>query len=193
MPTTIAITGGIGSGKSHVCAKLEAHGSRLFYADPEAKRIVRKNPEVRQALIELVGPEVYDAQGQLAKPVLASYLCRGREYSQRVDRIVHPRVAQAWQQFIEQHQVQDHIYMECALLYESGFERLVDRVIHVSCPFEERLRRVMARDHIDRETALRWIALQWPEEEKAQRADHIILNDGKADVEAQLRALDLLP
>lgn len=192
MSKTIAITGGIGSGKSYVCRILADSGLPLFYADPEAKHIVRHHPDVRRALIELVGPEVYDAQGQLVKSVLAAYLCQGREYSKRVDEIVHPRVAEAWRAFVAQHPLAERVGMECALLYESGLDREVDCVVHVSCPDEERMRRVMARDGIDRATAQRWMALQMPEAEKAQRAHIVIVNDGQADVEAQLRAHSLL-
>lgn len=94
----IGITGGIGSGKSYVCRQLEAVGHEVFYCDAEAKRIIRHDATVQQALRQLVGREVYDAEGHLVKPVLAAYLCRGREYAARVDAIVHPRVALAFAQ-----------------------------------------------------------------------------------------------
>ena len=98
-PLRIGITGGIGSGKSYICHQLEQTGHRIFYCDDEAKRIIRTHPDVMNELRALVGPEVYDANGGLNKSVLAAYLCRGRNYSQRVDRIVHPRVAEAFRQF----------------------------------------------------------------------------------------------
>lgn len=79
--------------------------------------------------------------------------------------------------------------MECALLFEVGWQRLVDKSLLVTCPEEERIARIIARDHIDRTTALKWIALQMPETEKQKLADFILLNDGRTDVEAQLRAL----
>lgn len=94
----IGITGGIGSGKSYVCRQLEAVGHEVFYCDEEAKRIIRHDATVQQALRQLVGHEVYDAEGRLVKPVLAAYLCRGREYAAQVDAIVHPRVALAFAQ-----------------------------------------------------------------------------------------------
>ena len=92
----IGITGGIGSGKSYVCRQLEAVRHEVFYCDEEAKRIIRHDATVQQALRQLVGHEVYDAEGRLVKPVLAAYLCRGREYAAQVDAIVHPRVAEAF-------------------------------------------------------------------------------------------------
>ncbi len=187
---TLAVTGGIGAGKSHVCQILADAGYPVFYADPEAKRIIRTHPEVHRELTALVGSEVYDAEGRLQKSVLAAFLCRGTESSHRVDEIVHPRVAEAWQAFVaDQSPLVPLVVMECALLFESGFDRLVDRSLLVECPDEERIRRVMARDSIDRATTLRWMALQMPEAEKRRRASFTLLNDGHADVRHQLEEL----
>lgn len=92
----IGITGGIASGKSYVCSQLEAAGHPVFYCDAEAKRIIRTDPAVRRELSALVGPEVYAADGQLVKSVLAAWLCRSRSHAAQVDAIVHPRVANAF-------------------------------------------------------------------------------------------------
>lgn len=190
--TTIAITGGIGSGKSHLCRILEESGAPIFYADAVAKHIIRTHPAVQRDLRSLVGTEVYDAEGRLVKSVLAAYLCQGTAFSHRVDAIVHPRVAEAWTAFVEQHSASGapYIYMECALLFESGFERFVDKTLLVVCDEEERIRRVMRRDGIDRETVLRWMALQMPEAEKRRRADRIV--ESGAREREQLRQLGLL-
>lgn len=193
MPQTIALTGGIGSGKSYVCRLIAAAGFPVFYADPEAKRIIRTDSHVRQSLISLVGAEVYDREGRLDKSVLAAYLCRGSEYSTQVDAIVHPRVAQAWRDFVAEHGAARHIYMECALLFEAGWQHLVDRTVLVTCPEEERIRRIMARDGIDRPTALHWIALQMPESEKASLADVQLVNDGITPIVPQLIRHHLIP
>lgn len=186
---TIGITGGIGSGKSHVCRMLAQQGAPIFYADDAAKQIMRTHPEVQRELRALLGEEVYDSAGQLVKSVVAAYLCQGEQNSQRINAIVHPRVETAWCEFVKAHSHAPIIYMECALLFEVGWQRLVDKSLLVTCPEEERIARIIARDHIDRATALKWIALQMPETEKQKLADFILLNDGSADVEAQLRTL----
>ena len=76
--------------------------------------------------------------------------------------------------------------MECALLYESGFEHLVDKVILVTASQETRVRRVMARDGVTREKALAWMALQMPETEKVKRADHIVTSETDGQLENTL-------
>lgn len=182
-----AITGGIGSGKSFYCKQLEQLGYPIFYCDDEAKRIIRTSADVRRELCALVGNEVYDAEGRLQKPVLAAYLCQGKASASKVDAIVHPRVAQEFREWaLVQSQTHEHVFMECALLYESGFEHLVDRVILVTASQETRVRRVMARDGVTREKALAWMALQMPEEEKMARAHHIVYSEQDGALEGAL-------
>ena len=189
---TLGVTGGIGSGKSYVCSILAQQGAPIFYADDAAKQIMRTHSAVQEELCALLGSEVYDAEGHLVKSVVAAYLCQGEAHSQRVNAIVHPRVEEAWREFVAQRADAPIIYMECALLFEVGWQRLVDKSLLVTCPEEERIARIMERDHIDHTTALKWIALQMPETEKQQLADIAIVNDGKADVATQLRSLGLL-
>ena len=201
LPLRIGITGGIGSGKSYVCHQLEQAGHRIFYCDDEAKRIIRTHPDVMDELRALVGPQVYDADGRLNKPVLAAYLCQGRHYSQQVDRIVPPRVAQAFGQFcaaqpsaananlpippgkclsleaLQQLPTSGVVFMECALLFESGFNRLVDYSVLVHVSAQTQLLRLMARDHISAQKAQSWIDLQLSESEKMARADAYIVNE----------------
>ena len=184
----IAITGGIGCGKSYVCRSIESEGYPIFYCDDEAKRIIRGDEQVKQALKQLVGEDVYDADGKLVKPVLAAFLCRGKDYAAQVDAIVHPRVGETFIKWCEQ-QTTEKVFMECALLFESGFDRYVDYTIFVAAPYQVRLQRVMSRDNVTQEKALEWMALQMPEGEKARRADFIVNNDGDTPIEPQIRQI----
>lgn len=181
------ITGGIGSGKSFICSILESHGFPVFYCDPIAKAIIRNDLEVRRELAALVGQDVYTDNG-LNKPVLAAYLCKGPAYAKQVDEIVHPRVAQAFLKWKESANA-PVVFMECALLFESGFDLLVDRTIQVTVPEHVRIRRVMQRDCISEEKAKAWMNLQMPEEEKVQRANYQIINDGEAPILPQLESI----
>lgn len=184
----IAVTGGIGSGKSYVCRLIEAAGFPVFYCDDEAKRIMRTDAAVRNALTALVGPACYDECGLPVKSELARYICSGPDNAGRVDAIVHPAVGRAFERWADR-QPSGAVFMECALLFESGFDRYADLTVLVSAPFEVRVHRVMERDGITREKALGWMALQMPEEEKARRAGRILCNGDGDDIGRQTELL----
>ena len=170
----IGITGGIGSGKSYVCKLLKAHGIEVYDCDQAAKRIIRTSEEVRQQLLQLIG--------SMEKADIARFLLESETNAKKIDAIVHPAVFRDFEE-------SGYQWMESAILYESGANRLVDRVVVVTAPEEVRIQRVMQRDTISREKALQWMQRQWPQEELCRRADYEILNDGHADLNEQIEAL----
>jgi len=171
-----AVTGGIASGKSWFCTKLRNHGNEVYSCDDAAKRIIRTDTEVRKELTAIVGNDLYSADGTLQKHVLAAYITSSQTHAAKVNAVVHPRVAADYRSWQSAQQTQ-HTFMECALLFESGFDKLVDRTILIYAREATRLRRLMKRDGITAEQARRWMALQMPEAEKKRRADIIIPND----------------
>ena len=178
----VAITGGIGSGKSYVCRLLEQHDICIYDCDSAAKRLMRTSETLRQQLTRLIGPDTYDAEGRLNKAIVAQFLLKSEENARAIDGIVHPAVANDFEQ-------SGYQWMECAILYESGFDRLVDRVIVVTAPEAIRIERIMQRDGITREKALEWIHRQWPQEKVRQLADYEIVNDGYTDLEQQIERI----
>lgn len=174
----VAVTGGIGSGKSFVCRMLEERGVRIYDCDSAAKRIMASSADVRDALTRLLGAEVY-AGGRLDKAVLAKYLLASDDNAQRINAIVHPAVAA---DFLSS----GYQWMECAILFSSGFDRHVDRTVCVTAPLDVRVSRIMRRDGITRAKAEEWIGCQMPQEEVACRSDYIINNDGVQPLEPQV-------
>ena len=174
----IAVTGGIGSGKSFVCRQLAERGIRVYDCDAAAKRLMRSSAVLQEKLKELVGAEVYH-DGQLVKPVMAAFLLASDENQKAVNSIVHPAVA-------EDFKSSGYDWMECAILFESGFDYLVDCVICVTAPDEVRIQRVISRDGLSRERALEWLAKQFPQEEVLRRSDYEIVNDGQSDIGQQI-------
>ena len=177
----IAITGGIGSGKSYVCRILEKQGIKVYDCDAEAKCLMRTDAELQAGLKKLVGEEVYSADGILQKPVLAQFILTSEANKQAVNDVVHPAVARDFEQ-------SDCEWMESAILFDSGFDRRThfDKVVCVSAPVAVRLQRIMQRDHISQEKAQQWIDAVMPQEELIARSDYEIVNDGVRDVEAQV-------
>ncbi len=177
----IGITGGIGSGKSYVCKRLEARGYKVYDCDSAAKRLIRTSPEIRQRLTTLIGPETYNGD-QLNKATVARFLLESEENAKAIDTIVHPAVFRDFEE-------SGLHWMESAILYESGISRLVDKVIVVTAPKEVRIQRVMQRDGISREKVLEWMSRQLPQDEVRQKADFEIVNDGERDIDKQLNKI----
>jgi dephospho-CoA kinase len=176
----IAITGGIGSGKSFVCERLEARGIRVYDCDREAKRLMRESEEIRQGLKALVGEDVYVGT-ELNKPLLAKFLLQSEENKQAVNAVVHPAVASDFEQ-------SGIDWLESAILFDSGFDRRThfDWIICVTAPLDTRVQRVMNRDGISRELTMEWVNKQMPQEEVLRRSNAEIVNDGHADIDKQL-------
>lgn len=180
-----AVTGGIGSGKSFVCKLLNKRGINIYDCDVAAKRIMRTDEGIRQRLMKLIYDGDYQQHAEawqgsrIPKADIAAFLMASEENTNAINSIIHPAVAR---DFLDS----GCEWMECAILYESGFNAHVDRVIAVTAPFETRVARIMARDGISRNAAEEWIAKQLPQEVVAKRADYIIVNDGIEDLERQI-------
>jgi dephospho-CoA kinase len=174
----IGITGGIGSGKSFVCQRLKTRGIEVYDCDSAAKRLIRTSDSIRGQLIQLIGEDAYIGES-LNKVAVARFLLASESNAQAIDHIVHPAV---FQDFMDSGMQ----WMESAILYESGINKLVDRVIVVTAPLEIRIQRVMQRDGITRENVEQWMQRQWSQEEIRKRADYEIVNDGIADIDAQI-------
>lgn len=181
----VAITGGIGSGKSYVSAILEQWGIPVYNADLESKRLTASDVGIRSKLIALLGEEVY-ADGELNKPLLASYLFSSAENAARVNAIIHPVVKEDLKRWLAQRADKEIAAFESAILYEAGFEDAVDAVLMVFAPRELRLERAMKRDSAAREQIEARMAAQMDEEEKCRKADYVVYNDGTSSLEEQL-------
>lgn len=175
----IGITGGIGSGKSFVCQLLAERGISIYDCDAAAKRLMRSSTQLRTALTRLIGVDTYLPDGTLNKPVVARFLLVSDANAHAIDAIVHPAVAADFRESGMQ-------WMECAILFESGFESLVDRVVVVTAPEAVRIQRIMNRDGISEEQARQWMAKQWPQELLRQRAHFEIVNDGEQALGPQI-------
>ena len=179
----VALTGGIGSGKSYVCQLLKAHGIDVYDCDVHAKQLMRTSDTLQRELSMLVGEDVY-RDGVLQKAVLAQYLLHSDEHMQAVNNIIHPAVAYDFEQ-------SDFTWLESAIFFDSGFYKRthVDKVVCVTAPIDVRVQRVMMRDHISKDKALEWISHQLPQEEVLQRSDYEIINDGLRPLEPQITHL----
>lgn len=185
MAIKIGITGGIGSGKSVVSRLLGVLGIPVYLSDVETKRLMVADRSIREGLVGLLGEEVY-VDGELNKPLLASYLFSSSEHARQVNGIVHPRVKEDFRRWSQGHAAFPVVGMESAILVESGFAGEVDGIVMVYAPKEIRIERAIRRDASSRELIEKRVRSQMDDEEKRGYADFVIVNDGETPLIPQV-------
>lgn len=177
----IGITGGIGSGKSEVCKIIEKFGSPILYADDIAKEILFTNEIVKKRIRFEFEEDFYDVDGSIDKKKLAKLIFFDRNLKTKLENIVHPYVIEyIGKQFkkFESSNKYKIIFLEAALIFESGVDELLDYVIAVTADKEKCINRVIERDKTSRDDVLGRINSQLDPQQKAEMADFVIHNDG---------------
>ena len=171
----IGITGGMGCGKSTVVAEFVKLGIPAFVADAEGGKLY-DDPGFLSEVRTLLGDSVFRLDGTIDKRAVAAKVFASPSLLQGLNALVHPRVLAAFDAFCLQHADVPYVLFESAILYDYGFDRLVDKVVCVYLDLEERLQRLEGRDHVCRDELMARINRQLPAEEMMRRADYVILN-----------------
>lgn len=186
----IAITGGIGSGKSVVSRILQVMGYNVYDCDSRAKSLMAHDQDVRRQLTEAFGQDTYLADGSINRAYLSEVAFADDISRVILNGIVHPATARdmnCWAE--EQHQQgADMAFVETALLRTADLDRLMDEVWHVTAPTDVRIKRVMARNGLTASQVQSRIASQTAEEE-VTAGEHVIVNDGDTSLLAQVLKL----
>ena len=172
----VGITGGIGSGKSVVARILRVLGYKVYDCDKSAAGILLSDMSVRAALVDLLGDDIYLHDGQLNKAKMSGMLFNSPSVRADVNAIVHPAVIADFIRWAEMHSADRLLFVESAILAESGLISAVDKSIMVSAPRPERRERVASRDNISVAQADERIASQMPDEDKCRLCDFVISN-----------------
>jgi dephospho-CoA kinase len=175
----IGITGGIGSGKTTICQIFRLLGAPVFEADKEARYLQNNDPFIKDELICLFGKDIYDTNGILIRKKLAKYIFNSAVNLEKVNRIIHPRVHEHYNKWLNKQGKSPYIIYEAAILFESGRYKQLDKVILVTAPLESRIERVISRDNIDRTLVEERIKNQLPDEDKIPLADFVIQNNNR--------------
>ena len=181
----IGITGGISTGKSTFVNYLREllPGAKFFDADAMARELTQHDENVLAEIRRKFGNDIFDANGQLNRSALRAMVFQAPEKRRELEQILHPPIRQHWSGEAEKHrQLNDYFFADIPLLYETGGEKLCDRVVLVACSEEVQLRRLMKRTGLDRNSATAIIAAQMALTEKVKRADHVVWNNGRESV-----------
>lgn len=185
----VGITGGIGSGKSTVCKVFKALGIPVFEADVVAKELMNNDPLLGSQLTGLFGPAVYLPDRTLNRKYLAAIVFNNPILLEQLNKIVHPAVRNAFNVWLEK-QNAAYIIHEAAILFESGFYKLMDKTIAVVADENERISRVAKRDRLTAELVQERIRNQWNDEQRMKLADFVIRNNEKDLIIPQILEID---
>lgn len=181
----IGLTGGIGSGKSTVAAAIRAAGYPVYDTDTQAKRLIVENAAVRQAVAQLLGSDVYE--GNIYRTdLVAQRVFADAELLQQLNQIVHPAVAEDLKTWAENQPV---AFVESAILYESGLDKICDYVAGVLASKTIRLARTMQRDGVDENRVKERMKAQMSNCQLRARVDFVVENDGKRSVDELVKKL----
>lgn len=187
-PYIIGITGGIGSGKSIVSRLLRLMSIPVYDCDSEAKRLMLYSTEIRTALINTVGSEVYQENGELNRAYLAEYMFGNAARIAQINGIVHPIVRNDFKRWVKQLD-RKIVAVESAILLEAKMETDVDAIWLVSAPANMRMQRTILRDSSNEEAVRNRMKSQQDEQEYARQANKIIYNDGSRSLIQQIKEL----
>ena len=177
-PLQVGITGGIGAGKSLVCRIFQCLGVLVYDADSRAKDLMATDAILVEQIKKEFSQLAYRPDGTLDRVYLSKVTFGYQERLEKLNNLVHPRVAFDYQKWWRAHQNSKYLLKEAALLYEAGSYKTVDKIIVVTAPESIRISRIMARDpHRSQEDIKAIMKSQWPEAEKLKRADYVVYND----------------
>ena len=173
----IGITGGIGSGKTTVCAIFSTLGIPIYNSDERAKKIMVENQSVVNKLKAQFGSTIYFEDGSINRVLLSQIVFNDKEQLTKLNEIVHPAVFEDMIKWYAENQNYKYVLQEAAIMYESGSYKMLDKTILVYADQEIRIERVMKRDKVDRIAVLARMDKQMPESEKLKLADFVIYNN----------------
>ncbi|MBK7138968.1 MAG: dephospho-CoA kinase [Bacteroidetes bacterium] len=183
----IGITGGIGSGKTTVCAIFSTLGIPIYNSDERAKKIMVENQSVVNKLKAQFGSTIYFEDGSINRVLLSQIVFNDKEQLTKLNEIVHPAVFEDMIKWYAENQNHKYVLQEAAIMYESGSYKMLDKTILVYADQEIRIERVMKRDKVDRIAVLARMDKQMPESEKLKLADFVIYNNGESLIDQVMK------
>ena len=185
----IGVTGGIGSGKSTVCNIFQNLGVKVFYSDIEARELLNKDEELIAEVKERFGSDMYNSEGELDRQRMSKLVFNSPKSLEELSSLVHPKVNEAFENWLLQNEKRPYVLKEAAILFESGNYHDLDKIINVFAPREERIKRVTKRDGVGREEVERRMRFQYSDKEKNDLADFIIVNERESELLPQVMEL----
>jgi len=170
----LGVTGGIGSGKTTVCRVFGVLGVPVFSADAEAREVMDIDTGIILRINTIAGKNLYE-NGSLDRTELARLIFNNERLLEKINALVHPVVFSRFREW-EKKQDAPYVIMEAAILFESGASKIVDRILTVIAPMEERVNRVIHRSNLTREQVLERMRNQMDDNQRIEGSNYVINN-----------------
>lgn len=181
---TVGLTGGVASGKSTVATTFRALGVPVCDADQVARDVVVPGSPALQRIFAHFGSQYRAHDGSLDRRQLRERVFSDTNALRELEAITHPAIRRELQNWRDAQQG-PYCILDVAILFESGFDKLVDRSLVIDCPEDVQVARLIARDHTDEESARRILANQMPRPQRLAQATDVIRNTGTPDALAE--------
>ncbi|MCX6243295.1 MAG: dephospho-CoA kinase [Bacteroidetes bacterium] len=181
----VGLTGNIGSGKSIIAEIFSSLGVPIYHADRESWQFLF-DESVKNKIQSSFGDQVFNPDNLIDRKKLGSVVFSDPEALNTLNGILHPLVIKHFSEWCIEYSFSPYIINEAAIIFESGIANLFDKIIHVSCPKEIAIGRVMKRDGVDGNSVIDRMRFQMEDAVKADLADFVILNSGSEMVIPQV-------
>ncbi|MCC8022652.1 MAG: dephospho-CoA kinase [Clostridiales bacterium] len=185
----LGITGPTGAGKTYVCNLLADMGFYHCDTDRISRQVTQRGSPILADLAQTFGADILQSDGSLDRRLLARRAFQDPLEEQKLNAIVHPEVLRRVEKIIVE-RIQagaTKIVLDVPLLFESGADRLCDRTLAVLCDKMKRLHRIMVRDNLSKDQALLRMNIQPGDDFYQERADAVIHNNGRHQIEARIQ------
>ena len=173
-----ALCGNIASGKSTVQKLLENQGYRVLDTDKVAHELLTVNNS--ELFLEFKKFDVFE-NGEFSREKLGKLVFTNKEIKQKLENILHPQIREKIKEFFEQNQNEKYLFVGIPLLFEANMTDLFDKIIFIYADDEIRLKRLLLRNGYSVEYAKARLNSQMRQEEKTQKSDYVIYNNGSIE------------
>lgn len=186
----VGLTGGIASGKSTISDEFENLGITVIDTDKISHALMQPGQTAYQKTLDHFGMEILNPDFSINRALLRELVFNQPRQKTWIEDMLHPLIRKRALEMMEQCKRGDYLLLVVPLMYESGFDELVDHVVAIDCPSALQVERLMARDGISTHLARAMIDAQMNNEERLQHADSRLANrSGRQQLQRQVRQL----
>ena len=172
----VGLTGGIASGKSTISQLFSELGITIIDTDVISHELMQQNQTAYRQTVERFGQKILNSDRSINRPALRKIIFSQPEQKKWLEKMLHPLIRKKTEESALKAIKEDYILIVVPLMYETGFDQLVDYVIAIDCPVETQIKRLIQRDGIDKQLAKKMLTAQINNKDRLDRADSILSN-----------------